>query len=61
MLEAIVENFQPAMAEAPTPQETHLLRRLVKKVLVRVSGHFGLVLLILESPPHKTTPTSPVA
>jgi hypothetical protein len=34
MLAAIVENFERVMAEGPNPQKKHLLRRLVKKVLV---------------------------
>lgn len=34
MLAAIVENFERVMAEGPNPLKKHLLRRLVKKVLV---------------------------
>ena len=34
MLAGIVEKFEQVMAEGPNPQKKHLLRRLVKKVLV---------------------------
>ena len=34
MLAALVDDFERVMAEAPVPQKKHLLRRLVKKVLV---------------------------
>ena len=34
MLSALVDNFEKVMAEAPVPQKKHLLRQMVKKVLV---------------------------
>ena len=42
MLSGLVDNFEDVMAEGTNPQKKHLLRRLVKKVLVHDRRKVGV-------------------
>ncbi len=54
-LEALVDHFEEVMAEGTNPQKKHLLRRLVKKVLVH-DRHTVEIWYGLPNPPSVRTP-----